>query len=112
MNQTTSEKLKITKNKKQSISARRREETELKKEKTADKAKVPFECPRCHWIMRSEKPDEKHPIPSAVKPRESSADSDVVIRDAVTQNCVCRNPRCQVSFVVYWSDPRDFFNRI
>lgn len=104
MNQKTSEKLKITKYKKQFISAGRQEETKLKKEKTDDKAKVPFECPQCHWIMRSEKPDDEHPIPSAVKQRESG--------DFVIQNCVCRNPRCQVSFVVYWSNPKDFFNRI
>lgn len=110
MNQPTSEKLKIIKNKKQPAPAIRREETGSKKERTADKAEVPLECPRCHWIMRSKKPDDKHPIPSAVKPHKNSADSDVVIRDAVIQNCVCRNPRCQVSFVVYWSDPKDFFS--
>jgi rubredoxin len=91
----------------QSLSAVRSEEVDLEDIKSAAKAKVPFECPRCHWIMRSEKPDDKHPIPSTVKPNESIADSDVV-----EQNYVCRNPKCQISFIVYWSDPRDFLNRI
>lgn len=90
-----------------SISTIQREETELKKEETANAAKVPFECPTCHWILRSAKPDDKHPIPSAAKPYENSSGNDVV-----TQNYVCRNPRCQEPFVVYWSNPRDFFNRI
>jgi hypothetical protein len=103
MNQQSSEKSKTSKSKKQSISAIRRDETELKKET----ARVPFECPLCHWIMRSEKPDDKHPIPSVAKSRTSGVNGDVVI-----QNHVCRNPRCRVSFVVCWSDPKDFYKRI
>jgi hypothetical protein len=106
MNYPTS-KLKCASSKKQPISAIQREEIKLHEEKTAETAKVAFECPRCHWIMRSEKPNDKHPIPSVVKPSESNVDGDIVI-----QNCVCRNPRCQTTFAVYWSNPRDFFIRI
>jgi hypothetical protein len=107
MNQSTSSKLKRSKSEKQSIPVILSEGIALMKEKTLETIKVPFECPKCHWIMRSEKPDDRHPIPSVVKPCESSLESDVV-----NQSCVCRNPRCQVSFIVYWSDPRDFFKRL
>jgi rubredoxin len=107
MNHSTYSKLQRSKSEKQSIPAIRSEEIDIIKEKTSDTAKVPFECPKCHWIMRSEKPDDKHPIPSAVKPCESSLESDVV-----NQSCICRNPRCHLSFVVYWSDPRDFLKRV
>jgi hypothetical protein len=82
-------------------------ETQLKKIKTADKARVPFECPRCHRVMRGAKPDGKHPIPSIVNPCKSIIGSDVVIR-----KYVCENPKCKKTFVVYWFEPRDFFDRI
>lgn len=82
-------------------------ENEVGKKNILEIVKVQFECPKCHWIIRREKPDEKHPIPSVVKPCENNLAGDVVV-----QSCVCRNPRCQVSFVVYWFDPIDFLKRI
>jgi rubredoxin len=107
MNQSTSSKLKRSKSPKQSIPLIRSEGFDLIDKKTPETVKVPFECPKCYWIIRSEKPDDKHPIPSVVKPLEISKNTAVAI-----QNCVCRNPRCKASFAVYWSDPRDFFKRV
>ena len=83
------------------------ENVEFDKEKTLETVKVPFECPRCHWIMRSAKPDNKHPIPSVAKPCESNVEGNVL-----TQSFVCRNPRCKASFTVYWFTPRDYLKRV
>ena len=107
MRQLTSDKLKISESKKPSISAFEQEEIAAKKEQSDNSGKVRFECPKCHWIMRSQKPDDNHPIPSVAKPNANRVDHKVMI-----QNCICRNPRCKEAFVVYWSDPKDFFNRL
>ena len=69
--------------------------------------KIPFECPNCHWIVRREKPDKQHPIPSTTKPDENNIASDVLVQDYI-----CRNPRCQKPFDVFWFKAKDFYNRI
>jgi hypothetical protein len=69
--------------------------------------KIPFECPSCHWIHRSEKPNAKNPIPSVKKPKKNN-----VIGNIIVEKHVCRNPRCQKQVNVFWFKPRDFYNKI
>ncbi|MCW3997960.1 MAG: hypothetical protein NWF10_05250 [Candidatus Bathyarchaeota archaeon] len=75
--------------------------------KISQTSKIPFECPTCHWILRCEKPDNKHPIPSVTKPKKNVAKSDILI-----EKHICRNPRCQKPVIVFWFEPRDFYIRI
>jgi hypothetical protein len=89
------------------LPTRKGEEVNLIVGNPAGLPKVAFECPSCHWIVRSEVPDGKHPFPSVVKPGEGSFVGDVLV-----QNFVCRNPRCKEHFVVYWFESKDYFNRI
>ena len=77
------------------------------KKKNNQKSKIPFECPNCHWIHRSEKPDDKHPIPSVTKPIKNN-----VIGNILVEEQTCRNPRCQKKVNVFWFKPRDFYDKI
>jgi hypothetical protein len=107
MNRPTSNKPKLSKSRNPSISITNNEKTDLKQQHATEQSKVAFECPQCHWIMRVEKPNQSHPIPLVAKPSQNSLDGDFVI-----QSFVCRNPKCQESFAVYWSNPKDFLMRV
>lgn len=77
-----------------------------KKSKKISKKKISFECPKCHWILRLIKPDILHPIPLSSKPEQINED------DLLINECVCRNPRCKKIITIYWTKPKDYFNRI
>jgi rubredoxin len=75
--------------------------------KTYQTPKISFECPTCHWILKCEKPDNKHPIPSVKKPERIDIKSNILIKKHI-----CRNPRCQKEINVFWFEPKDFYTRI
>jgi hypothetical protein len=77
------------------------------KKKIIKTLKIPFECPTCHWILRCEKPDNNHPIPSVTKPSKNNVKGDILI-----EKHICRNPRCQKPVIVFWFEPQDFYTRI
>jgi rubredoxin len=103
MNQTKYSKTKNNHQPKKNLSL----EKTKNENQTIKPLKIPYECPHCSWIIRKAKPDHQHPIPSTTKPNENITSSDILI-----QNQICRNPRCQKSFPVFWFKSKDFYNRI
>ena len=79
---------------------------ETKKKSNKISKKISFECPKCHWILRLVKPDNFHPIPLSSKPPQIKKD-EILIKEII-----CRNPRCKKTITIYWTKPKDFYNRI
>jgi rubredoxin len=73
---------------------------------SARKVMVVLECPKCHWIFKTERPDDLHPTSSFEKPQSRS-----VISDVIKKNHVCRNPKCKNAFLIYWFET-DHLKRI
>lgn len=70
-------------------------------------SRIILECPSCHWMFEAEPPDKKHSAYSFQKPQEGR-----FIGDLITQNRICRNPKCKKTITIYWFAPLDFFNRL
>jgi hypothetical protein len=66
-----------------------------------------LECPYCNWIFKAAPPDKIHSAFSYEKPFRGSFYGKVI-----EQNFVCRNPKCQKAFTVYWYAPLSYFDRI
>lgn len=58
---------------------------------------IVLECPRCCWIIRLEKLDNRHPRCALSKPERTTTKGDVI-----EEPRVCRNPRCKKQFTLYW----------
>jgi hypothetical protein len=69
--------------------------------------RVSLECPKCHWIFDAPMPDKCHVFASFEAPRKSEITSDIIL-----ESHVCRNPKCQKTFTVYWFDSRMHIKRM
>jgi len=70
-------------------------------------SRVNLECPNCQSKFEARLPDRLHSAYSFEKPQEGRFTGSVI-----TQNLVCRNPKCRKPITIYWYAPIDFFNRI
>lgn len=69
--------------------------------------KVTLECPNCHWVFEAAITDKHHSFASVEKPPK-----DKITGDVITENLVCRNPKCQKQFTIYWFDLKMHIHRV
>ena len=70
-------------------------------------SRINLECPNCQSKFEARPPDRLHSAYSFEKPLKGKFTGGVI-----TQNLVCRNPKCRKPITIYWNPPMDFFNRI
>jgi hypothetical protein len=68
---------------------------------------VSLECPKCHWIFDAASPDKCHMFASVEAPQKNEVTSDIIL-----ESHVCRNPKCQKIFSIYWFDSKMHIKRI
>jgi hypothetical protein len=75
--------------------------------KSIKNEKVTLECPNCHWVFEATMVDKHHSFASVKEPQKDKITGDVTV-----ENRVCRNPKCQKPFTLYWFDLKMHIDRM